>query len=222
MALDNLVPIIVIAEDCLDPPSLISWPLVPEYIPIPEPVKFILTPSFIKRSARSAPVAIVESVILEFAIIPVVSNVIVSVDELVTAIGNLANVIEVKVFVLSELIIAFFVLLVMLVESKPIANLNGPSLDTKWIPSTPEIELVLMLSLELASVIPGFKVIVITEPVLLVAEVFLLTLHFIFEVRAGVVIPSAACRLKSVRITLFPPKLPLVSAILYFLILKFW
>ena len=78
-----------------------------------------------------------------------------------------------------------------------------------------------MLSLALASVIPGFKVMVSIEPVLLVAEVFLLTLHFIFEVRAGVTTPSAACRLKSVRITLFPPKLPLLSAILYFLILKF-
>ena len=131
MALANRVFKIVIAGLALVPPILIDLPLVPEYKPIPPPVELIVIPS------SPAPGVLVDEIVVsEFEVIPVVANVIVSADELVIVIGNLANVIEFTVSVLSELIIAFFVPLVILVESNPIANLNGPtalpdSLDTK-------------------------------------------------------------------------------------------
>ena len=130
MALANLVFKIVIAGRALVPPILMDRPLVPEYKPIPPPVELIVIPS------SPAPGVLVDEIIVsEFEVIPVVANVILA-AELVTVIGNLAKVIEFTVSVLSELIIAFFVPLVVLVESNPIANLNGPtelpvSLDTK-------------------------------------------------------------------------------------------
>ena len=126
MALANLVFKIVIAGLALVPPILMELPLVPEYKPISPPL-FVLSTIL---SEPAPGVAVDEIVIAEFEVIPVVANVILA-ESLVTVIGNLAKVIEVKVFVLSELIIAFVVPLVRLVESNPIANLNGPSLDTK-------------------------------------------------------------------------------------------
>ena len=122
MALANRVFKIVIAGLALLPPILIDRPLVPEYKPIPPVVELIVIPS------SPAPGVLVDEIIVsEFEVIPVVANVIVSADELVTVIGNLAKVIELTELVLSELIIAFCVVLVILAESNPIANLNGPT-----------------------------------------------------------------------------------------------
>ena len=131
MALANLAFEIIMAVLVLLPPILIDRPLVPQYKPIPPVVALIVIPSLVESGEL-----VDEIVVSEPDVIPVVDSVILSLDELVTVIGNLEKVIEVTVASLSELIIAFCVPLVILVESNPIANLNGPtelpvSLDTK-------------------------------------------------------------------------------------------